>query len=234
MKSVFDKWTPNIVTSAALLFILPTLAININYFIAAGEGYVPWCVPYWDGCTSISATGRHGTGYYFFKATMIPIALLYLHYWLQCSARLERSGKHRQWIRYLGLLAVLALLMYVLALGAAGDSFRLIRRIGIIFFFCLTYLCQLLVIHRLDNPGVKRPGVLWQQRLCLLILGIGILTLFLDAFLSNYADYEYSFEWTIALLVHGNFLLAAHSWRQLDDRPPPEHISSARKQTEVG
>jgi len=66
---------------ALVLAILPTAVININYLIAASEGYVPWCVPYWDSCTSISATGQEGSAFFFFKSTMIPIAFIYLWYW---------------------------------------------------------------------------------------------------------------------------------------------------------
>ena len=217
MRTLYEKCVPNIATTAALLFILPTVAININYLIAASEGFVPWCIPYWDSCTSISATGRHGTGFYFFKATMLPISLLYLHYWLQCSARLEASNNRQRWILYLGVFAVAALITYTLSLGAVGDNFQLIRRIGIIFFFTLTYLCQLLVIQRLDVLGVKNVVMQWQLRLCLLILGIGILTLCLDVLMSNYGDIEDAFEWVIALLVHINFLLATFSWKSLPE-----------------
>lgn len=82
----------NLAAAAVLLFILPTLAININYLIAAFEGHVPWCNPYWDSCTSISATGRQGTAFLFFKGTMLPLAFLYWYYWYQCSLRLRRYG----------------------------------------------------------------------------------------------------------------------------------------------
>ncbi len=199
-----------------LLFLLPTIAININYLIAATEGFVPWCNPYWDSCTSISATGRNGTAYFFFKATMLPLALLYFYYWYTSANHLRRFGYDRNTIRNLGFFAVAALVLYVVSLGAAGDSFRLARRIGIIFYFTLTYLCQLLIVYRLGVLGRKEPSQPWQQGLSLLILCIGVLTLFLDALLSNYDDYENAFEWNIALLVHINFLLAAWGWRNLE------------------
>ncbi|MCG8412812.1 MAG: hypothetical protein MI746_01220 [Pseudomonadales bacterium] len=218
MTNAANHWHLNIATTATLLFVLPTLAININYFIAASEGFVPWCIPYWDSCTSISATGRQGTAYYFFKATMLPIALLYLHYWFQCSDQLARFGHQKRTVRYLGLFAVVALVMYTVALGAAGDNFRLARRIGIIFYFTLTYLCQLLVVYRLDILNVKEPSQVWQLRLCLIILSTGVLTLFLDVLLSNYDDYEDAFEWTLALLIHINFLLAGWGWKNIDRR----------------
>jgi len=198
-----------------LLFVFPTLAININYLIAVSEGYVTWCNPYWDSCTSISATGRNGTAFFFFKATMLPLALVYLYYWAQCSVILNLMGYKKRLIRNLGFFAVAALALYVISLGALGDNFRLLRRIGIIFYFTLTYLCQLLIVHRLLVLGQHSRSLLFQQLMCLLILCIGVLTLFLDALLPNYDDYEDAFEWNIALLMHLNFLFAAFTWRKI-------------------
>ena len=206
---------PSLATTATLLFVLPTLAININYAIAVSEGFVELCNPYWDSCTSISATGRNGTAFFFFKATMLPIAFVYLYYWSRCSRFLNRIGYHKQTIRNIGFFAVAALILYTLSLGALGDNFRLMRRIGIIFYFTLTYLCQLLIVHRLGALGLKDTSQTLQQLMLLLILCIGVLTLFLDVLLPNYDDYEDAFEWNIALLLHINFLLAAWDWKQL-------------------
>ena len=75
--------------------ILPIVAIHATYVVAAIEGYVPWCIPYIDSCTSISATGRNGTAFFLFKATMIPSAVLLYFFWRQASrllAELQLSG----------------------------------------------------------------------------------------------------------------------------------------------
>lgn len=218
MNQEFKQPKLSLALAAALLFVLPTLAININYLIAASEGYVPWCNPYWDSCTSISATGRQGTAFFFFKATMLPLALLYLYYWYYSSRQLWYYGYKRNTIRNLGFFAVAALVLYTISLGALGDNFRLARRIGIIFYFTLTYLCQLLITYRLMVLKQSEPSQNWQQGLSLLILSIGVLTLFLDVLLPNYDDYEDAFEWSIALLMHVNFLLAAWGWKNLGDR----------------
>lgn len=37
----------------------PLLTIHDTFVIAAFEGYISWCIPYWDSCTSISRTGRY-------------------------------------------------------------------------------------------------------------------------------------------------------------------------------
>jgi hypothetical protein len=202
---------------ALLLATVPTLAINLNYLIAASEAHVPWCVPYWDSCTSISATGRHGLAYYFFKLTMLPVALIYWLYWQDAQRSLEQQGYTGRQIVLLGRISVIALLAYVLALGAAGDSLQLTRRIGIIFYFTFTYLGQLLILYqgrRLDLPTANSAR---QATLLFLILCLGLLTLLLDGLMQDYDSVEDAFEWNIALLLHANFLLAAIYWRQLDN-----------------
>jgi len=45
---------------AAALSLL--LTIHDTFVIAVFEGYISWCIPYWDSCTSISRTGRYCGG----------------------------------------------------------------------------------------------------------------------------------------------------------------------------
>ncbi len=200
---------------ALLLGLLPILVININYLIAASEGYVPWCVPYWDSCTSISATGREGSAFFFFKATMIPLAFLNMQYWKLANENLEYFGFRGKSIQNLGIIASVALIVYTLALGAVGDNFQLTRRIGIIFYFTLTYLNQLLVVYQLEKRQIADRSKHWQVLMCIVILSLGILTLLLDAILDNYDDYEDAFEWVLGILIHCNFLIAYKGWQSV-------------------
>ena len=137
-----------------VLGILPIVAINASYLIAAWEGAVSWCVPYWDSCTSISATGREGFAFFFFKATIIPVALLAIWYWILAREKLADFGYRGAAIPALGIIAAVALLCYTLALGAIGDSFQLTRRIGIIFYFTFTYLSQLLLVYQFRRLNI--------------------------------------------------------------------------------
>lgn len=198
---------------AFILGIIPVVVIHVNYLIAAAEGHVPWCVPYWDSCTSISATGRHGTAFYFFKATMLPLAFVYLAYWRHVCRVLQHAGYRGRAIAVLGLISVIALIGYTVTLGIAGEPFQNIRRVGIVLFFCFTYLNQLLVLHQIDTLGLPDPTRALQLGLSRLIIVIGFLTLILDLSLANYDDYEDAFEWIIALLLHVNFLIAGVGWR---------------------
>ncbi len=198
---------------ALIVGSVPVLAININYLIAVSEGYVPWCNPYWDGCTSISATGRHGFAFYFFKLTMLPMAFLYALYWRQMHIQLRQHGYLGKGILRLGYLSAAALSLYVITLGLVGDSFQLSRRIGIIFYFTFTYLCQLLAIYQMNRLRINLPGLTLQLQLSFLILSVGVLSLILGVTLTNYNDYEDAFEWNIALMLHLMFVLNWWGWR---------------------
>jgi len=203
--------------------ILPIVSIHATYVIAAAEGYVPWCNPYVDSCTSISATGRYGTAFFLFKATMIPYALLLYLFWRQAGDLLERAGERTgpvRVIRRMGIIAAVFLLLYIIALGATGQYFQLVRRIGIILYFGLTALNQLLLTWRLGRiPGrdATRPI---HVTLCGLLFGIGMLTVILQGFMADYTAVEDAFEWVMALIMHCYFVVMFWTWKQVPLREP--------------
>ena len=198
-----------------LIGVFPIAVINITYLVSASEGYVPWCVPYWDSCTSISATGRSGTAFFIFKATMIPAAMLLMWYWILAARKLNRFGKTVHAIPVIGVIGAIFLIVYTIALGAEGDMFQLQRRIGIIVFFTFTYLAQLLFTYRVEKLALSDPTYPIQLTLCSMVLAIGLLTLILDVTLENYDDYEDAFEWIIALLLQCYFIVSHWSWKNL-------------------
>ena len=84
-----------------------------------------------------------------FKLTMIPAAGLIIAYWRQMSVWIQSLDIPHHTIGPLGQIAGIFLILYILALGIEGDVFRLQRRIGVILYFTLTYLAQLLLVARL-------------------------------------------------------------------------------------
>lgn len=182
--------------------LLPIAAVHLCYVVAASEGHVPWCIPYVDSCTSISATGRHGSAFWLFKLTMLPYALCLMVWWWQGHHLLIRNDAREPAILITGLIGATFLVVYVLALGAVGDTFQLTRRVGIVVYFTFTYLALLLFAHRwLTVSSVSR----WRHvpvLLLSLILGIGLLTVVLGFLYEDYDDIEDAFEWVVALLIH--------------------------------
>lgn len=196
---------------------IPLLTIHATFFISVLEGHVPLCIPYWDSCTSISRTGRYGTAYFLFKGTMLPAALLGILFWWLNGRWLRQLGVHgasAAWVPWLGLIACVSLGAYTLALGHEGDGFNLIRRTGVVLYFALTFISQLLISAALrSHPNWHTQGdrlLKW----CQLTLGVGIVSVILDGVApAFYSQRDDAFEWVLALLINIHALWLAWLWR---------------------
>jgi len=146
---------------ALLSGLLPILAAHAAYLlnIHAGTHLAPEfiCVPYFDGCVSISRAARSGPGLLLFRGLMLPDVFLllltweYVRRWLLSLAACSRK---RAWtIAALGMIGALFLVFYVTSLGTEGEWYRWQRRYGVTVYFGGTALAQLLLV-----------AVLWPQR----------------------------------------------------------------------
>jgi hypothetical protein len=217
----------NIRLIALMAAVLPFVAVHLTYLLAASYGLVDWCVPYIDSCTSISATGRHPPASYLFRALMLPSAVIMMAYWWLNHVWLlslhDRAGHTRRlachWMLALGVVAGIGLIIYVTVLGEPGSLWARQRRIGTVLFFSLTYIAQLILLwqlRRLRSYLPQVPALLPQAMfcLCLLLLGLGLLTVLLDAWDEVwYNTVDDAFEWVLALLLQSNFLLGYFVWR---------------------
>lgn len=198
--------------------LLPLLTIHTTFTVSVLEGHVQACVPYWDNCTSISRTGRHGSAYFIFKGAMLPAALLGLLFWWLNAAWLRQLGcrpRASAWLPWLGLVAGLALAAYTMALGHGGDTFNLIRRIGVVLYFALTFINQLLLSAALKGHvtwGETGQRLLW---LCQFTLTVGMVSVFMEGLLPALHDQvENAFEWVLALLLNVHAIWVALLWRR--------------------
>ncbi len=192
---------------------------NLTYLIAAYYQQVPWCVPYWDSCTSISAAGRQAPAYFVFKAIMLPLAGLMLVYWPLLDvwlARLQPGAVLRRTLSYLGVFAALALALYATMLGAVGQLYQLQRRIGIILFFGCTALAHLWMVYRLSQlPKAHRPEIyLVQCALSIVLLCGGLMNSVLALSLDNFDEIEDAMEWCFALVMASQFVVTGYGWKQ--------------------
>ena len=200
---------------AGLAMALPWIAVHSCWLLSVDAGYVTACNPYLDGCTSISATGRHGLAFYLFKMLMIPTAMLYLAVWLIAAQWLRGLGQ-RPWALLLcGAVGALFLILYATFLGTDGELYTWLRRFGARMFFALTAFAQLLLAWHLWRAAFKAwwaRGILW---LCGLQLAIGIASLPLPLLLADPDAWQNIVEWNYALAMNAVFgLLAAGWWQQ--------------------
>ena len=156
----------NQVMSAPVLFallsgLLPIIAAHAAYLVnvSVGSGIEAEfiCLPYFDGCVSISRAARSGPGLMLFRALMLPTVIFLLLSWeavRKWLLTLDVCSSRRAWtIAGLGLVGALFLVLYVTALGTEGEWYRWQRRYGVFVYFGGTALAQLLLV-----------SVLWPAR----------------------------------------------------------------------
>jgi uncharacterized protein with PQ loop repeat len=199
-------------TLAIIITLLPLLASNGAYLLSAYEGFVPWCNPYIDGCTTISQAGRSGNAIFFFRVSMIIYCVFLIWFWLYAKHWLDilhgQTTKTAHIILWLGLAGMLALIIYIDFLGTTGEVNRFMRQVGVLFYFTLTPLAQLLMLNQhlkivSNKPAVKiKNGVLQYQLIALvLMLTIGIISIVLNLTQNKTTATENIVEWNFSLLM---------------------------------
>ncbi len=211
-------------TLAILVVILPLLASNGAYLLSAYEGFVPWCMPYIDGCTTISQAGRSGNTIFFYRAVVFPYSVLLILFWLYSTSWLDllhgHTTKIARIIFWLGLAGSIALLIYIDFLGTTGEINSFMRRIGAMFYFTLTPLAQSLMLNQHYNILRKKPEVSikpkvlqYQLIILLLMLIIGAISILLVVTDNITYEIENIVEWNFSLLLNLYFLGMIYIWK---------------------
>lgn len=147
---------------ALLSGMLPIIATHAAWLLnlfspgeALGEAFR--CVPYWDGCVSISRAVRSGPGLLLFRALMLPAAAVLVLTWIAAGLWLSQlrpdAATAARRLAAMGVIGALFLVLYVSALGTEGAWYGWMRRYGVVVYFGLTALAQLLLAHALWPLG---------------------------------------------------------------------------------
>ena len=221
----------SLATLAMIVGLLPVIAVNGAYALAALFGTVPLCFPYFDGCTSISSTGRTSPSVWVFKPAMLAAALAMAVFFVR-SARLtsDKANSGYDGLALSGLAGAAALVLYLTFLGTEGPVYQLLRRYGVSLYFGFTYLAQLLLARRLlHKPSALSPfHARYMLGLSALLLLIGIASIPISNFVVDKDRVENIVEWNFALLLQLNFLFAARALRARCPLPD-ERLSSSDK-----
>ena len=211
-------------TLALIITILPFLASNGVYLLSAYEEFIPWCIPYIDGCTTISKAARSGNSIFIFRATMIAYGVLLIWFWIYAKQWLNQLYGHTtntaRIMLWLGVVGAIFLIVYIDFLGTTGEMNRFMRRYGIMVFYIFTPMAQLLMLKQHYNilpslpEGTIKPRVLQYQLVTiLLMLIIGIISIALDATQSKTYESENIVEWNFSLLLNMYFLGMIFIWK---------------------
>lgn len=194
------------------------VATHAAWALSVQAGHVPWCIPYLEGCTSISRAARHGLGNHLFRLMVLPCTLLvFLHWWLAGRWLAMRGGRGRLML-VLGAIGALALAVYATFLGTDGEAYRFLRRYGVVAYFGCSYLAQLLFLRRAGLTGpfdrIARAAML---AVCVAMLALGLVHVVVDALIGGSAlqdRLENVFEWHLGVLLVCWFLVHARLWWQ--------------------
>ena len=207
--------------------LVPLVGVHAAYLIAVDYGYLQPCIPYVDGCTSISATGRYPPASFLFKAVEMAMAVALPVFWY-FSVKWLRAldpGWHGRavWAIFVsGVISALALIVYVTFLGTKEPFYEFMRRFGIYFYFLGTALAQLFlavsfrgICRNLGDRVLSRQAVTMLV-LCLMPFVLGLLNLAQKAVLPHEtADaLENSIEWIASLMMQGYFFVVYLAWRR--------------------
>lgn len=206
--------------------LAPIVAIHACYLIAVQYAGLPACIPYFDGCTSISATGRYPPASYLFRAVMLPTTILLCAYWMLNVSWLratEAAAKvplrsHRS-IAMFGIAGSLSLILYVTFLGTTEPFYEFMRRFGVYLYFLFSVIAQLLLAssslklsRTVGDPVLERIARI-QLLLSIAPFVLGVLNTVLKSVLENADRPENVIEWIFALMMQVFFLLTYFSWR---------------------
>jgi hypothetical protein len=213
---------------ALLASALPFGVVHLCYAVSVWEGYVPGCVPYFSGCTSISSTGRHGAGYFLFKAGMLPAAVVFAAFWILCREWLralgDRAGPGLNSMAWIGVTSAVFLALYTVFLGSKGDFYDFMRRFGVTVYFSFSYLAQLLLLartRRLVREGRVRLArwiVRGKLGIAVGLLAIGLASIPVKNFFADPSRLQNAIEWIFALLMVSYYALTWRAWRETNFR----------------
>lgn len=215
------RWLP------LFIGLVPLIGVHVAYLIAVDYGYLQLCVPYLEGCTSISGTGRYPPASFLFKAVEMAMAVALPVFWYFSVKWLRALNPgwhgHAVWSIFLsGLIGALALIVYVTFLGTKEPFYEFMRRFGIYFYFLGTALAQLFlavsfrgIARGLPDRELSRLATAMLV-LCLMPFALGILNLVQKSvFPYEAADrLENSIEWVASLVMQAYFLVVFLAWRR--------------------
>lgn len=136
--------------------ILSLATMIVCYVIAVIFGSVPACIPWFQGCAPITATGVTYPEAYFFRAGFISAAVLIIVWWYCMRAYLReiRAERWNIWLRVVfqtGILASILLIVSVTVLGPHMEDSKAtkglwqLHTITAVLFFLLTTINQIAV-----------------------------------------------------------------------------------------
>lgn len=194
--------------------LVPLFTVHLCLWLSIRAGYVEACLPYLEGCTSISRAARFGLPNLLFKGLMLPCAaLIAVFWWIAAGWARALHGEPLCRIvlmRWVGMIGALFLVLYATFLGAEGETYQWLRRYGVTVYFSFTVLAQMLLASLLPAGWLRKTLV----GICALMLLLGIASIPLQHFAEDRDAALNAIEWCYALLMTTAFVIVGIDWRR--------------------
>jgi hypothetical protein len=193
--------------------IAPLIGINVAYWIGANNDVLPSCIPYLDGCTSISSTGRYPPGDRLFRAILLPQSTVLAVVWyfaVLWLKSLKPDTKAGPVILVSGVVGAVALVLYVSYLASNDPFYEIMRSYGVYLYFGGTALAQLMLSLSLERSPMQRVMV-W---ITVTPWALGVINLLQKTLFGSLNSNENRIEWIASLLMQVWFVLLWITWRR--------------------
>ena len=205
--------------------VVPLLAVSGAFWIGVSHEVLPSsCIPFLDGCVSISATGRKPPGSFLFRAVMLPQSVLILvvwHFSILWLRSLDSALRRSTIVAIIvsGIVGATAMILYVTFLGTKEPIYELMRRIGIYFGFLGVGVAQIIIAIALNRIArslqvdrlvhvARVMSAMW-----ITAISLGILNVILRALLDDTHAWENRIEWSAFIVMQCYFIALYYAWR---------------------
>ena len=203
------------------LGLIAIISGNLTFFLAFDDGFIEGCIPYFQGCSSISKAGREGLGAIIFKLTIMPVMTLISIYWMISYIVIKKFlvifSKKNKYMLVSGITGSLFGILYTAFLGSEGETYQFLRRFGIYLFFLGTYSAQIIEVIQLKS--IYKPKTINAfEAMKLLTLLVGLIILISIPFyglIENDDWLENVLEWNITFLIFSYFILSSLVWKKI-------------------
>ena len=192
-----------------ICFFLPLLTITISFIWSANLNLINWCIPNFDGCTSISRVGRYEPVVYFFKPLMLIYAIFLGLFWKNYYELLNFDNINiSKFSLLIAYCSILFLVLYIIFLGE-GKLYKFFRQIGIFIYIFFTVLTQIIFSNKLKSLSYFNKKIGYLIYYYSLILGlVGLLLFpFMIMKIIEITNFKNIVSWNYFLLIQIYFLM---------------------------
>ena len=204
-------------TISICIFLLTVFTVILSYIFSLKLNLVSSCIPFLDGCTSISRSGRYYPVNVFFKFFLSLSGFLILFYWYYNYIFFKQKNRLIKFNFILGFLSVFFLFLYLIFLGDNSYYYKFFRRIGIFIYLLFSVIsCLILsIIYYKQKKLFNSIFVNLKLYLnCLLTCSGIILFPFMIVKIENISEIRNIISWNYFFLIQLNFLLTYLIWKK--------------------